>query len=251
MKRFAWVAAVCAFCLAGIACGATQPEALAAALSPDDQKAIEEVSRQFIGALVRNDRPTLLRLAPQRVENRWGNCPFASAPTLEKVVVDKSKAGVFFSGGHQDPMLPQKSLFALVLVIGDKECPWKVRSLLWYEQVPKGVRLPAHSITDEDRANEKVALRCVHAYIEAWRRSDFQFMDRMTYHWIEYSDTRKRPIRLRGVDFGKITGSSQEARVVFTARLRVLRVIPYKVDGMLEAVREDGKWKVRESSIAF
>jgi hypothetical protein len=251
MKRLARLSAICAFCLPCLACGALRTRALASAPSPDDQKAIEEVSRQFIGALVRNDRPTLLRLAPQRLENRWGKCPLTSAPTLEKVVVDKSKAGAFFSGGHQDPMLPQKSLFALVLVIQDKEYPWKVRSLLWYERVPKGARLPEHSITDEDRANEKVALRCVEGYMQAWRRSDFQLMDRLTYHWIEYSDTRKRPIRLRGVDFGKISGSSQEARVVFTARLRVLRIIPYKVDGMLQAVKEDGRWKVRESSIAF
>jgi len=209
------------------------------------------VSRQFIGALVRNDRPTLLRLAPRRLENRWGKCPFTSDPKLGKVVVDKSKAGVFFSGGHQDSALPQKSLFVLVLVREDQEYPWKIRSLLWYERVPQGARLPERSITNEDRANEKVALRCVEDYIRAWRRSDFALMDRLTYHWIEFSDTKKRPIRLRGVSFGNMTGGGGEARVNFTARLRVLRVIPYRVDGMLEAVKEDGKWKVRESSIAF
>jgi hypothetical protein len=218
-------------------------------LSAADKNAVEDVARAFIAALVRDNRPALRRLVPQRPEHRWGRFPFTSDPRLEKVVADKSKGGAFFAGGHRHSWLPQKSLFALVLIREDKEWPWKIRSVLWYERVPSRVRLPQRSPTNQDRANEKEALRCVRAYIEAWRKSDFELLERLTYHWVEGSG-QKRPIRLRDLAL-KVTGADGEASVEFKARLWVLRIVPYSVDGTLQAVKEGPNWKVRENSIVF
>jgi hypothetical protein len=223
-----------------------------AALSKQDLSDIRTVTRRFIVAMVEGDRPTLRSLVPQKTENRYGPCPLTSVPKFDRIVVDQNRAGVYFNGGHSDGALPKNGLLVMVRVKEDKEWPWKVRTVIFYDHKPRSVRLPSHSITKEDVAEEPEVERCALEFIRAWQKRDYSFMERMSYRWVDVASPKNSPkVRVRGVELSASPMAGGEARVRFTAKLRLLRFIPYNVDGTLYAVKEGGEWKVRENSFVF
>lgn len=223
-----------------------------AAISSQDIQAIKSVTKRFLAAMIASDRETLRALVPVRTENRYGRCPLTAMPSFDKVVVDAHRAGVYFSGGHNEPGLPQKGLFIMVRVEEDEQWPWKVRTIVWYTETPRSVRLPSRSVTKQDAAQEPEVRRAATAFISAWRERNFALLERMSYRWVEKSKPKKRRrVSVSRVNLSATPTGDGEARVHFTAKLHVLGFIPYKVDGFLYAVKEEGEWKVRENSFAF
>ena len=230
-----------------LAVAATQP-----ALPSQDLQEINAVTKRFLSAMVLGDRETLRGLVPRQTQNRYGPCPLGGMPAFTRIVVDLHKAGIYFTGGHKDPQLPQKGLFVMTRVDEDTEWPWKVRTVVWYEDVPRSVRLPSSSVTKNDVAQEPEVRRSAMAFIRAWRKPDSAFLERISYRWVDKrKPKRSRKISVKRVTLTAFPAANGEARVNFSAKLQVLGFLPYRLNGTLQVVKEEGEWKVRENSFAF
>jgi hypothetical protein len=210
----------------------------------------EAVARQYLEARVSDDRATMRQLRASEPQNRYGLCPFSSAPLFERPAVKRHQASVHFTGGHNDPARPQRGVFLLTRIDEDTQQPWKVGDILWYNKTPSGARIPRRSTTREDRLEEPKVLQAVKAYVAAWRRSDWHAMHRLTDDWLERPSKGKRAV-IRSVDFQFAPAPGEELRVDFTARLLILRFFPKTARGTFYMMKENGDWKVREDGLTF
>jgi len=218
----------------------------APALDPEAERA----ARAYLEALVNGDAAVLLGLTPKNLENKYGPCPFARMPRLQRARVDAHRAGVPFSGETKDPALPNQGAITLTLLDQVPRDPWRVRQVAFFDELPLGARIPKRSITHKDKAQEPPAAKAAHRYIAAWMRADYRTMDGLAFNWI----ARMRPIpgmRLRSIELRARHAEGGEIKITFTANVTIFRVLPKTLVGALYAMREDGEWKIRGNELTM
>jgi hypothetical protein len=237
------------------AAGAALAQILLLALAPgvrgiESPKDAEAVARQYLEARVNDDRATMRRLRPSEPQNRYGRCPFAAMPVLDRPAVKKHQARVYFTDGYNDPSLAEHGVFLLTRIDEDTRQPWKIGDVLWYNKPPIGVSLPRRSETRADALEEPKVLQAVKAYVAAWKSSNWETMKRLTDDWLQRPGKGKRAV-IRSVGFEFSPAPGMELRVDFTARLFILRFFPKTAQGTLFMVKENDEWKVRERGLTF
>ena len=123
-------------------------------------------------------------MQPGAPEHLYGPYPFVGTPTLGQPKVDAHRAGLEFHGKATDPTLPPKGGIILTREDKDPKEPWKIRSIIWYEELPVGVRMPKTSVTRADVAQEPRVRRAVESYLRAWREKDWARMKVLTFDWL-------------------------------------------------------------------
>ncbi len=213
--------------------------------------AAAKVATDFLFAFSRNDRATVSRMLPDRLENLYGPCPFARMPALTKPRADTRIGVIDFQGPMGDPGLPKKGSIVLRYVEENGLRAWRVRQLYWYEKLPRGAKLPERSPTATDRAQEPRVRQAAVEFLEAWLAEDYEQMDALTFHWWEVPRRQPKWVRMTGANLTARSSAMGGLRVDFVAKLKVMRFIPKSVGGHVWLVEEDGVWRVRPLTFTF
>jgi hypothetical protein len=127
-----------------------------------------------------------------------------------------------------------------------------VRQFFWYEKPPLGASVPKKSPTTNDRKQEKYLDDAAKAFIGAWLKGDYATMKRHYFDWVRHKPHHPpRNVKLNKVSLDAKRMPRGEYRVDFTAHLTIYRVIPRRVEGILFAVKEGGRWKMRATTFSF
>jgi hypothetical protein len=210
-----------------------------------------KVAREFLFAFTRNDRDTIARLLPSKLENLYGPSPFAKMPKLWKPRADTRTGVVDFEGAMADAGLPRKGTIILRLVEEDGVRQWRVRQVYWYKELPPEADLPDDSPTEADRKQEPEIREAATKFIEAWLKRDYQTMDKLTFHWWEVPRGQPKWVVMNDADLVARPTSLNGLRIDFTAKLKVVKVVPKEVRGNVWLVQEDGDWRVRPLTFNF
>ncbi|UCH33488.1 MAG: hypothetical protein JSV65_13040, partial [Armatimonadota bacterium] len=211
----------------------------------------EGAARAYIQALVDGDETTIRRLTPSKLANRFGPCPFVGMPKLHSPRVDAHRAGVLFTGKTRDDEVPDEGGLRLVLLDDVKERPWRVRQIFYFTELPMGAKIPSRSVTEKDEAQEPVVLQAARSYIAAWQKGDYEGMNDLAFDWLARDFDSYPGIKIRSVSFTQTPAQSGEIKLKFTAKLRVMWVLPKTVEGTVFAMREDGQWRIRGNELTL
>jgi len=210
-----------------------------------------KVARDFLFAFSSNDRDAIASMLPRQLENLYGACAFARTPDLTNPRADTRVAAVDFNGPMADAGLPAKGTMVLRLVEEDGVRAWRVRQIYWYDRLPPEAHAPDRSPTAADRQQEPKVLRAAADFVQAWLDSDYQTMDRLTFHWWEVPRRPPKWVKMTGANLTALPTSLDGLRVDFVAKLRVARILPRSVRGNLWLIEEDGVWRVRPLVFTF
>jgi hypothetical protein len=239
MRRLSVLCAVAlAFCAAG--------RGLAA--EGTDLAQARAAAHKYLELLASDDRAQLRQMQPSAPQHLYGPYPFLGVPSLGQPKVDAHRAGLEFRGKAADSSLPSKGAIILTKEDKDSKEPWKIRSMLWYEELPVGVQMPKTSVTQADVAQEPRARRAVESYLRAWRDQNWPRMKVLTFDWLSAKVETRTERKLRSAELRLTPMRDGEVRVDYTASVafKLLLVwVPRTVTGRLYCVREDGTWKVR------
>lgn len=219
------------------------------ALPPEAKRAAED----FLYAFSRNDRDAISRLVPKSAANLFGPCPFSRMPSLSKPRADGRVGAVEFEGKGKmsDPGLPGKGIVILRLVEEGGSKNWRIRQIYWYEELPPEADIPERSPTEEDKRQEPALREAAKEFLHYWLASDYQEMERRIFRWWEVDRRPPKWVRMTGVDLKARPTTLNGIRVDFDAKLKLIRVVPRSVSGMIWLVQEDGAWRVRPLTFAF
>jgi hypothetical protein len=238
-------------CVAASAALALQSPGLSASAPTDLPAAADEAARRFLYAFSRNDRTAISGMLPVQLSNLYGESPFAETPKLLKARVKKRVAGVNFSGPMVDPALPRTGIIVLRRVEENGRRAWRVRQIYWYEELPRGAKLPEKSPTRADRAQEPEVLKAAEDFLNAWRAEDYERMDELTFHWWKVERDPPKWVKMTGVSFETRPTTLNGLRVDFEAKLKIARILTKRVEGNLWLVEEEGRWCVRPLTFSF
>lgn len=227
------------------AIGLMGTSAAAAPPSESDLAQVRRAARRYLEALAASDRARMKPMRPLEPDHQYGPYPFAAAPRLGQPKVDAHRAGLEFQGKATDPDLPAKGVILLTKEDKDPAEPWKVRTIVWYEKLPRGLRLPKTSVTADDVAQEGRVLRAVESYLGAWRKQDWARMKVLTFDWLSRKPKRRTRARLKSADLRLTSMPTGEVKVDYTAKVLFYGFLPKTVGGRLYCVREGDEWKVR------
>jgi hypothetical protein len=218
--------------------------------SPALDPAAERAARTYLEALVKGDAAVLVRLTPDKLENKYGPSPFVGTPRFDGARVDAHRAGVLFRATTKDPELPNQGAVSLTLLDHVTRDPWRVRQVAFFNRLPLGAKIPKRSITRKDKAQEPLVIEAARRYIAAWMRGDYDTMEYLAFDWIP----RIRPVagmRIRSIEFRARRTEHDEIKLNFTARVTMYKVLPKTLEGTLFALREDGEWKIRGTELTI
>jgi len=242
MRRIALFYAATVALSAGSALAAAEAPA---ALSATELQQAKAAAYKYIKYLADDDRANLKKMQPAEPKNRYGPYPFAGTPSLGQPKVDAHRAGLEFTGKATDASLPSKGAIILNRKDKDTKDPWKVRTIIWYEKLPFGVKMPKTSVTQADVAQEALVQKAVQSYLQAWRSGDWERMKALTYDWLSRTPEKSTRAGLKSAQLRLTEMPGGEVKVDYTARVVFFRFIPKTVSGRLYCVREGGAWKVR------
>jgi len=214
-----------------------------------------KVANDYLHALARGDKKTLRRLTADRLENFYGPCLFLRMPTLRNARATGHRGLIDFEGAPSDAALPQQGTITLTLRDSRKVDRWQVQSLFWKGASSLTLNPFNYSPTEADRAQEAEVQAGATKYLRAWLEQDWQTMQYMTYDWLG----RKKPLRgqvyIRSLELQPALRPDGSVRVEFVARVSprfpVVSVFRRTVRGLLYAVKEEGKWKIRGMTAAL
>jgi len=212
-------------------------------------------ANDYLHALARGDKKALRRLTPERPENFYGPCLFLRMPTLRDARASGHRGLIDFEGQPLDPALPQQGTIALTLRDSRKVDRWQVRGLFWKGASSLTLNPFNYSPTEADRAQEAQVRAGAAKYLRAWLEEDWPTMQHMTYDWLG----RKKPLRgevyIRSLELQPALRPDGSVRVEFVAsvspRFPIVSVFRRTVRGLLYAVKEEGKWKIRGMTAAL
>jgi len=217
-------------------------------LGAADLEQAKAAAYKYLKYLAADDRAQLKKMQPSEPKHRYGPYPFAGMPSLGQPKVDAHRAGLEFKGKATDASLPPKGAIILARKDKDTKDPWKIRSIIWYEKLPFGVKMPKTSVTREDVAQEALALQAVRSYLKAWREEDWARMKVLTYDWLSRTPEKRTRAGFKSAQLRLTRMPEGEVKVDYTARVVFFRFIPKTVRGRLYCVREGEVWKVRGSA---
>jgi len=231
-----------------LGCGGGRRPVVRAAGLPKD---VEQAATDYVKALAMRDSKTLRELTPTSLALRYGPCPFAEMPKFGKPKVDGHRAAIEFTGKTTSRDLPPKGAIMLTLV-EDGKVRWQVRDAYFFEQLPSGLRMPAHSVTRKDAAQEKEVLKSAETYVRAWMAKEYETVARYSFDWIGYKASKPPRWKFGGAKLSGREIRPGEYNVKVVAMVVVLRVIPREFEGTIRVLKEDGRWKVRKGNgLAF
>lgn len=139
------------------------------------------VVQQYLKAYTRNDYAAMKQFFPEEDANLFGPYPFIGMPILKRAKVHKNQALVEFSGKTADSQFPETGGILLFCYNNT----WRVRQVLFYEQVPAIFNLPKKSVTDTDRKSEPEIAVQTEQFIKAWKQGDTQTMMKHWHRWMD------------------------------------------------------------------
>ncbi|OPZ81941.1 MAG: hypothetical protein BWY76_02868 [bacterium ADurb.Bin429] len=227
---------------------------LLAALAPSawagDAEEQRQTAMRFLQAYVRQDIATVRNYVPTSLEAMFGAYPFTAPYTLARPKVDDGQALVEFTGKVADRNLPPKG-GVLMRREGDD---WKVRQIIFYDNVPRLLNLPSRSVTNADRGQEPAVKAVAQHFLEAWRRKDAARMDELTYKWQMVNKDPIKGLSLTKITMSNSTTTGGEPLVKYSAKITYrFGILSYSMDfkGGLVMVKHNGDWKVRGSLLLF
>jgi len=235
------------FCLWGVLASSAWAAPQSAPLPAEAKRVAED----FLYAFSQNDRDAIARMIPKSLPNLFGPCSFSRMPSLSKPRADGRVGAVEFEGKMSDAGLPGKGIILLRLVEERGGKNWRVRQIYWYEELPPEAEIPEKSKTEGDRRQEPRLREAAKEFIHYWLAGDYQEMDRLTFRWWEVDRRPPKWVKMTGVDLKARPTTLEGIRVDFVAKLKLVRVIPRTVRGVIWLVKEDGAWRVRPLTFAF
>jgi hypothetical protein len=226
------------------------------------EPAIERAAEAYLRALVNGDGAALTRLAPTRLENKYGPCPFATMPILYSPRVDVHRAWIMFRTQDRAPTptregrgaptaeAPRQGCFALTMLDGVRGNPWRVRQVLYLNRGAVVRGIPRRSVTRKDVAQETHVATATRRYVSAWLKGDYPSMEALSYDWLPRAH-RIGGMRLRSLDLRARPEADGETRIDFTIRVTVYKMLPKTIEGTLFAMREGDEWKIRGTELAL
>jgi len=211
---------------------------------------IERAAEAYLRALVNGDGAALTRLAPSRLESKYGPCPFAAMPILHSPRVDAHRAGILFTGKLTDPEVPGEGGFTLTKLDGARGNPWRVRQVLFFTKLPLGARMPKRSVTRKDEAQEPLVAAATRRYVSAWVKGDYRTMEALAYDWLPGAH-RIGSMKIRSIELRARPATDGETRVNFTAKVTMYKLLPKTIEGTLFAMREGTEWKIRGTELTL
>lgn len=213
------------------------------------QSDAEKAADAYLRALVGGDAKTAQRLSPAKPENKFGPCPFAKMPRLEKPRVDLHRGAVMFKGPARDSQLPPAGGITLTRLDRVKGNPWRIRTIAFFTEPPAGARIPPHSVTRQDTAQEPAATEAARRYVAAWLKGDYKTMESLHFDWV--GRIEPAAVRVRSIELTSTPTDRGEVKIQFCAKIVMAYVLPKTVTGAVYAMREDGEWKVRSNELTW
>jgi hypothetical protein len=204
----------------------------------------------FLQAYVRQDIATVRNHVPDTTQEMFGKYPFTGAIKLDSPKVDDRQALVPLTGAVNEPCCPGKG--GVLLRKDDGE--WKVRQVLFYDQVPKLLNLPSRSITTTDRNQEGTVKAVAQRFLDAWKKADVKAMDALTYKWAAVNKEPIKGLAMSKLSVSNTTSSQGEPMVKYAAKITYRwGIVSYTLDfkGGLVLVKDRGAWRVRGSILLF
>jgi hypothetical protein len=172
-------------------------------------------------------------------------------PYISNPRADGRVGAVDFQGPMTDPALPKRGIIVLRLVEENAVRAWRIRQIYWYDDLPPEAEIPEKSPTDADRRQEQHVRRAAIDFIHFWLAGDYGQMDRLTFHWWEVQRPPPKWVKMTSANLRARSTNLDGLRVDFTAKLRLLRLLPREVRGNLWLVKENGAWRVRPLTFAL
>jgi type II secretory pathway pseudopilin PulG len=225
---------------------------LAAALPAfaDDSAEQRKLVEKYLSAYVRKEHSALRPQLTTKTEHLFGPYLLEGFPTLQQPKVDDNQALVEFKVVSKDKALPSRGG---VLCYRDNGV-WKVRQVLFYDQVPRIFNLPSRSVTAQDRAQEGKVGDLVRNFLKAWQRNDEQAQAALWYRWPHRPDKDMKGLSVNDLAVTVLPRSDSTAfaryRVKLTYRWGPL-AYSMNIRGGFYLVEEGGAWKVNGNVMVF
>lgn len=220
------------------------------ALAASDAEEQRQAAMKFLRAYFVSDLDVVNDNVPDEFKNMIGPFPFKGKVRFGQPKVDENQALVEFNGTPLDPKFPSHG----GILFRGRHGIWRVRQVLFYDNIPRLFNLPTKSTSSNDKMFEPRVKKVCDAFMDAWEKGDY---DRMYANWYDWTEVDKK--RVKGLEISEIAltpGSTvwRDPYIQYTAKLSYKwGVLSYTmaVKGGLVMTKEDKEWKVRANMLVF
>jgi len=216
----------------------------ARAAEADEQRALVQ---KFLVAYFCKHNDELKGYLPNDYLEMFGPYPFKELHLVEPPKVHTNQAVMEFTATPVDGHMPAKGGFLFYRKTG----VWLMRQVLYYQRVPRIFRLPDHSVTDSDRAEEYKVRIVANDFLKAWREGDKKEMERYSYDWTNRDDD---PINIKVFKSTMTLIPTNWGDTLARYNVRASYqwgIFSYSmtINGGLVLMKDEGNWRVRANQM--
>ncbi len=202
-------------------------------------------ARKFINSLTRKDMKTVLSYSPTTDADFFGQFPFTTPPKISDPIV----RGTYAIFRWEGTSITKPAITSGYILLRRKSNIWLFRQLYYTVDTPGAVikTLKKRKETADDKMALPVAMTMLNRYMGLWLKEDYKEMKPLWYDWT-LTDRSKAPLIKPKIS--KISESiNNRGETVIDFKLTFFWGLAQDIKGTFIMLQEDGKWKVRISSV--